>query len=195
MDISLDSRPCTLGPSINLRTEKHGDDDVAACDIPLDGIMLQDAELNALLEDKHAHNALYEKRSGKPDRPLFPLIETLALSGKYEGNVALIFGPNQVDLELEGVTVSKIRLKRLEGGLTQMSCSISCSENTESFIGKLTGRMNGNLNVELDIGEPIEAKAKSAQADLPINTFGEGEQGTKPKGKRSKKGNGSEARH
>lgn len=32
---ALTARACQIGTSINIRTEKNGEDDVPACDIPL----------------------------------------------------------------------------------------------------------------------------------------------------------------
>ena len=33
--LSLNKRPARIGPSINTPTEKHGEEDVPACDIPI----------------------------------------------------------------------------------------------------------------------------------------------------------------
>ena len=42
--LSLTKRPAKIGPSINTRTQRHGDDDVPATDIPLSGILVEAAK-------------------------------------------------------------------------------------------------------------------------------------------------------
>ena len=82
--LNITMRPCQLGSSINTRVERHGDEDVPACDIPLDGIMLTEAELNLLLDDPHASRCLFTAVAGV-HQPALPMIAALSLRSKLEG--------------------------------------------------------------------------------------------------------------
>lgn len=168
-----------LGSSVNTRTEKHGDDSVPACDIPIAGLMLEKHEVDELV-GKHYWSSIFNTGNrGKADQPLFPNIASHKMVDKYEGTVLIDLGPNVKAVELEAVKISGITLTPHAGGLVEMSFKIQTAEDIEKFVHKLVARLDTEIDLELTIGEKVE-KAKSKQQDLPINTFGEGEQQPAP---------------
>lgn len=174
--LTLDKRPARMGSSINTRTEKHGDEDVPACDIALQGIMLEREELNSLLADPYAHDALYNHRSkGKADEPVFRKFKPLVFREKFEeGGVTLYVGMGQTKIELKDVKLARVTLDPQVGGLTELSVQVQCTPKTDT-IGELLGYMNHDVEVEISFGKRAEKSKK--QQDLPINTFGANEPG------------------
>lgn len=108
--LTLTTRPCKIGPSINTRTEKHGDEDVTALDIPIESVMLEANELNVLLGEPHAHNALFNGGTSPPE-PLLRMIRALKLKDKFEDcTVTLLLGLNLERIELANVKLAKVEL-------------------------------------------------------------------------------------
>ena len=64
--MKLKKRVAKIGPSINTRTEKHGEENVPAIDIPLSSIMLTGKELGRLLRQETAAEDWFEKNSDGP---------------------------------------------------------------------------------------------------------------------------------
>lgn len=125
MNFSLSKRTGKIGPSINTRTEKHGDDDVPGIDIPVSGILLDAGELAVLLQDGAAHESFFTNARSKHPEPRFlDVLPVLNLQGKFEdAKVTLAAGRNQAVI-LKPAKVSKIRLEPQVGGLTAMSCTV-----------------------------------------------------------------------
>jgi hypothetical protein len=90
MIMNLTKRPGQIGPSINTRTERHGEESVPGVDIPVSGLMLDKPELNALLQDVDAHDALYTDSRGKQLEPRFLTIDPIALTDKFECRVSIL---------------------------------------------------------------------------------------------------------
>lgn len=200
--LTLTSRPCKIGPSINARTEKHGDEDVQAFDIPLDGVMLEKEELNALLEDPYAHDALFNHRGGgKVDEPIFRKFRALQFKDKFEeGEAVITVGLGSEEIRLKDVKLARVTLAPQVGGLTMLSVQVQCRPSTDT-IAKVLPYMNHEVEAEVSFGKKVVKSEK--QRELPINSFGEGEQpdigpGTReqidklPRGRR-RKHNGSQA--
>jgi hypothetical protein len=167
MELHLDQRACKLGPSINCRTEKHGDEDEPACDIPLVGILLEKSEVNDLV-GKLFWESLFDTRSGgKAPKVLFPDLAPRRLQEKYTGSVSIELGPNINDVELEDITFAGVTLEPLEGGLVSLSLKVQCSDKIEKFIAKLVARQNTEVEVEITFGEKV-VKTKGKQEELEL---------------------------
>lgn len=185
--LTLDKRPCRIGSSLNARNEKHGDEDVPALDIPLEGLMLTKEELNALLEDPYAHDALFNHRSkGKVDEPVFRKFKPLVYREKFEeAQVLLTVGLGaDIEIEFKGVKLARVTLDPQVGGLTECSVQIQCTPSAET-VAQLWPYMNREVDCELSFGK--KAVKAEKQKELPLNTFGDGEapeQGDKPKRRR-----------
>lgn len=190
--LRITPRACQLGASINTRTEKHGDEDVPACDIPLAGIMLDESELNALMGDPYAHRALFTDRKGHAE-PSLPQIEALTLRDKLEGatvTIVLSTTGKGTELVLGNAKLKGLTLQPQSGGATSLSLKVQVSgDEVAHTVGELVAHLNGHITCEIS-GATAEQTKTSQQQDLPINTFGEGEapaQSEKPKRGRGRK--------
>lgn len=172
--LSLNKRPARIGPSINTPTEKHGEEDVPACDIPIEGIMLEREELNALLDDPYAHDALFNHRSqGKVDEPIFRKFKALQFREKFEeGAVTFFVGMGAEKIELKSVKLARVTLDPQVGGLTELSLSVQCNPSADT-VAQLFTYMNHDVEVEIAFGKKVAKGAK--QVEMPINTFGNDE--------------------
>jgi hypothetical protein len=182
MTMLITKRPCRIGSSINTRTEKHGDEDVPACDIPLEAIMIDANELNILLGDTGAHKALFRKGKNGSEtiqEPAFRQLKSFVLKDKFEdANVLLTVGINGTEVELADVKLAKVTLAPQVGGLTELSLQVQATPDVED-IAEILQYLNGEEDVAIEFGKRAE-KAASKQKDLPINTFGDGEQPEAP---------------
>jgi hypothetical protein len=169
MELHLTERACKLGPSINCRTEKHGDEDEPACDIPITGILLEKDEANELVGALFWESLFDSSGAGKGKAPkvLFPHLAPRKLTDKYQGNISIVLGPNINDVELEKITFTGITLEPIEGGLVSLSLKVQCSDSIEKFIHKLVARQNTEIDVEIDFGEKV-VQTKGKQDELPL---------------------------
>jgi hypothetical protein len=173
--LTLDKRPCRIGGSLNSRTEKHGDEDVPALDVPLEGLMLTKEELNALTGDPYMHDALFSHRSqGKLDEPILRMFRPLVLREKFEqGQVLLTVGLGaDIEIELKDVKLARVTLEPQVGGLTACSVQVQCTPSAET-VAQLWPYMGHDVDCELTFGK--KATKSEKQRELPLNSFGEGE--------------------
>lgn len=166
--IIIGDMPCKLGPSTNCRTEKHGEDDVPAVDIPLVGLMLDKAQLNNLFGALTWESLYDQQGAGKVPTVLHPEHAPRKLTTKFVGSATLIFGPNQSDVVLDDVTLSKFKAEPTEGGMTAVSLMVQAHENVEKFVAKIIARQNTEISVLLEVGDSVQ-RAKSKQAELPMS--------------------------
>ena len=174
--LTLDKRPARIGGSMNSRTEKHGDEDVPALDIPLEGLMLTKEELNALTGDPYMHDALFSHRSqGKLDEPILRNFRPLVYREKFEeGQVLLRVGLGaDIEVDLKDVKLARVTLEPQVGGLTACSVQIQCRPTAET-VAQLWPYMGHEVDAEVTFGKK-SAKGEK-QAELPLNSFGKGEE-------------------
>lgn len=197
MSLSINKRWCRISTQISSQRQKHGDENVTALRIPVEQIMLTDRELNAILQEPHAHNALFDhKRAGKsPIKPMFEKrIKPLRLVDKLEGaTVTITHGHGGLSEEFKSgtATLSKIELEPKEGGLVAMSCTINCTPTLNEAAAHLLSRLDSSVEIEiaggefapeqtdLELGEADEPKARESAKDVVAAK------------KRTGKGNGS----
>jgi len=189
MTLTLTNRPCKIGTNVNGRNEKHGDEDVPAADISIDGLMLEAEELNALLEDPYAHDALFNHRSnGKVDEPIFRKFRPLQYREKFEeAEVVLTVGMGSTEIRLQNVKLARVTLDPQVGGLVKLSLQVQCTPSAET-IAQLWSYMNHEVEAEVSFGK--KAVKGEKQKEMPLG-FGDGEepeQGEKPKRGRRRKG-------
>lgn len=172
--LSIDERPCHIGGHINATTEKHGEDDVSAADIKLDGIMLTDVELNSLLNDPFASRAMFNREKGKLNEPMFPQFKPFVLKENYEhATVYLRVGLSNDTLQFTDCKLKRLTLEPQTGGMTKLSLSVRVRPEDDSVIATLFRYMNHDANVL--IADAVVAE-KGNQKDLALNTHGEGEE-------------------
>jgi len=172
--ITLSARACQLGSSVNLRTEKHGEDNVPAVDIPIEGIMLSSEDLNELLGTPGAHDTLFSTVRGHQE-PALPQIKDLVLRDKVAGADVCIkihgTGPAK-KLQLKDCKIKGLTLAPLSGGATALSITVQTSgDHVPATIGLLASHLSGQINVEISGGAIAEKKA--TQGELPINSLEE----------------------
>lgn len=153
-----------MGPSINTRTEKHGEENVPGVDIPLSAIFLEKDEVNNLLQDPDAYDALYTEDRSKQLEPRFLTIEPIRLSDKFTGARVTISvnGGDGVDFVLKPAKISKIALSPQVGGLTLMSCTVQGNPSDHTDVLAL---LNLKCRVQI-IGANLEEVAAEPELDL-----------------------------
>jgi len=169
----LKTRICHLGSSINTRTEKHGDEDVAAIDIPITDFALGATELNSITGEPHAHRALFDK-SKSPVEPIFRGFKAFALKDKFEDCTAeLLLGLGREPLRLTGCKVARVKLEPLTGGMTGMDFLIQLTPDL-AIMPTLMAHMGHEIELSIDVGKRVE-KTDSRQQKLGLKE-GEGEE-------------------
>lgn len=166
----LKARICQLGV-IHNRTEKHGDEDVPAIDVPISGFAIGAEELNGLLQDPHAHRALFDT-SKLPHEPVFNCFKPLALKEKFhDADVTLHLGLGLHSVTLTGCKLAKVKLEPALGGLVSLDFTAQRLANLED-VPKLLA-FQGH-EIECDVVVDPSAKPKDVQGQLPL-TEGEAE--------------------
>ncbi len=164
--LTITRRSAKISSSINVRTEKHGDEDVPACDVTVGAIMLEPEELNALLEDPKAHGALFVKDDAGFSSPAFPQFHAFTLVDKFEDAlVHLHVGMGPTLIELEHSKLARVSLSPQPGGMTAMSVQVQSTPPSEK-IGQLSAYMNHEISIEITDGK--RAKKSGKQNELPL---------------------------
>lgn len=187
---NIQDRPAKVGANINSRGEHHGEEIVTALDVPLEDIMLDEQELNALLREPLAYRALFNlERGGRVVEPLFPKIKPIALREKLEEATVIInFGLDEW-VKLVPAKLAKIKIEPRAGGLTAMSCTIQSTPELAEPIARLLGKLNNEVVISIDGGQ------WGAQQDLPLNQAGEDEEPEAPRDEAPKRGRGRPRKH
>ena len=160
--LSLINRTCRIGNSINTRSETHGEEFVTALDIPIGEIMLEPEELNAILQEPHAHGLLYATKPGAPAQPVLQGLKALRLEEKIEGAEVVLRLAGDTKLRLIGCKLARIDLKLEVGGLTAMRVQVQCVPKLDSSIARLIEKLNCEVEVE------IRAEGFGDQQKLPL---------------------------
>lgn len=170
--LRFDTRPAKIGSSINTRTEKHGDDDVTAFDIPVT-FVLGASDLCELLQCSDVVERLFtydvlkvnETTHRAARAPAIPLLKSLALGAKIPGaTVVLSFdtltGP--VELKLLDAKLSKVKLTPMFDGMTTCALAVQTTPDLDKSVLSLFGHMNGDCTIE------VQVQDYGAQAQLPL---------------------------
>lgn len=163
--LQLAERIAKLGNSLNTRSEKHGDEDVPACDIPIAGFLLEASELDAFL-GKGTHKLLYRDGKGNSIEPRIDLVTELAIDQKFVGSVSLDLESIELDLSDENVTIAKVKLEPQTGGLTAMSFQVQCTPSADE-IAQIVQSLNREIRVAINLGGRKQPKGKK-QPELPM---------------------------
>lgn len=160
--LTLSKRAGQIGPSINTRTEKHGEEDVPGLDIPVTGIFLDAEELGVLLQDPEAHTCLFTKSRSVADEPRFDSLAPLKIDGKFtDAKVLITVGEHQV--HFKPAKVKSIELEPQVGGMTMMSCTIQGNPSSNTDVLEL---LNAKCRIQITGGE-METK-NDDQPELPM---------------------------
>lgn len=155
---------------VNPRLQRHGDEPVLAIDISIDGIHLEPDELNALLEDKHAHNALFKSATkGKAAEPMFRKLKSFEVTDKFENCAAVIsLGLSDNELEFEDVKIAGVKLTPQVGGQTLMECKVQTEVEDTDDVARLLEHLESECNISLLIGAVEKPKDRKAQKELGL---------------------------
>jgi hypothetical protein len=181
--LSISLRTAKLGPSINNRTQKHGDEDVPAVDISVGSVILEPEELNAILGNPKAHERLFVQTSagGRPE-PFFDRFDSgFTLADKFEGaNVRIEYGLQPIVVDLPDVKIARVYLEPLSGGQTRMSFQIQASHDWTERSRDLVLCMNREIKIEV-AGAEVAKKTDKNQAQLPLGAAGDTGKEPEPK--------------
>jgi hypothetical protein len=172
MKFQLTQRPAQIGPSINVRTEKHGEENVPAVDIPVTDIFLDKDEFNGLMQDEDAHDAFFTDERGKQLEPRFQGIAAITLSDKFTGARVTIKrnGSDAENLVLKPAKIAKVKLEPQVGGLTLVSFTVQGNPSDHTDVLAL---LNCKCRIQV-IGASLEEKAPD-QPELGLDHVNQGE--------------------
>lgn len=162
----IEKKPCTL-QHINIRDEKHGDENVLAIDMKLtgdfDGDILSEfgAELRHALYKKAEGGDLADQASTVPTALRFPkMIQPLKFSDEIIGAaVTVAYGIG--DIVLETCDINNFRVECKDGGTVRVTYRVQAKPTGEQ-LAKLSQVLGSAVEVSID---PPEA-ANEAQQSL-----------------------------
>jgi hypothetical protein len=179
--LTLEDKTCRMG-KISNNLEKHGDEWKTAFTIPISGIMLTEPELNAFMSDKYCHRSWFESK-GSVDHPCaWWGEEEFTVTPQYEAEALTItVGGKELEFEAEepedpddeddkglpACTLSRITLKPLQGGQTEMRFSLYLRPG----VGKtnLLLQEHQHHTISLTLTDAKAAREKEGkQAPLPL---------------------------
>lgn len=171
--LSISDRPCHLSNAMSTNTEKHGNEDVPAIDLGIDGVILNAADLDSLL-GLGAHKAFYiTPRSEELPKIRFPHLGPLKLEPKFENaTVRLTVGIDGDEIGLEGCKVSGLAITLAEGGLSSLAFKVRATPESDT-VGDLFVHLNSKARIEVLGASKVQAKEKKRQAGLPLGEGGD----------------------
>jgi hypothetical protein len=173
--LTLDIRECTLDDKYSgRRKEQEDQEDRRTLKLGLLSIRIDRNELNALLDQPYAYECLYN-REKQPHEPWLRCLKALELADSWEGAfVALFYDNGSRKLVFPKATLSKLKIALGTGGKTSLSCMIEGEPDIDENFGEIIARTGTDIQCE------IRAQPPSAQHDLPLSRWGEGEQADAP---------------
>jgi hypothetical protein len=182
--ITFDRHGCKLGIFLNTPTQRHGDDRVPAKVIAIKNLMLSKEELNALFDDGHAWDMLYNERKGKPAEPFWGDKLKLTFCGKFkDSTISLVFGLSEYSVTFEQATVKTLKLEPTTGGLTSLSFTVVClKSNVSGELARLDEHLDMSASVSVELGEPqSEDEEEENQEELDLEHQAKANGGTRVK--------------
>lgn len=171
---TLNRRACWLGSDYSGKVIDEDGRTIRTLTFQLDNVLLDPRELNVLLSDPHAHDALYVMT---PDglMPFLTCFKSLEFDKPIEtAHVTVMYGLDS-QLSFAGVTLSKIKLALRDGGVTAMSCKVRTAPVLDETLAHLFEHFGQPIEAELTLVPP------GAQKELPLSTHGIGETDIDPK--------------
>jgi hypothetical protein len=171
----LSQRGCQLGDDASSKgKEGEQGEKLRTLTFELEGLILDDGELNALLAEPHAWDVLYDT-SGGGAVPFLKCLKALEIDKPMEhAYVTLTYGIDRKVLIFSDCKLSKVKLVLQEGGNTSLSCKVTATPVLDESLAELFDQFGKHIECELRADN-------STQQDLPLNQHGEGEQKEKPK--------------
>lgn len=155
-----------IGGSINVRTEKHGDENVSAMDIPC-AMLIKRKELNQLMREEIADALLFKSQNEGHYEPVFGgKIGPIPVLGKFKkSKVALKCGVNEQEITFEDCVLSKLKIDPQIGGMTLLKFTVQAklTDDTNPIFHFANSSQPGQVNT----GKFQEEKSDD-QPDLPL---------------------------
>lgn len=147
----LNERQAIVGVP-NLRVEQHGEDEVAAVDIPITALAIGPEELGELLHDAEAATHLY-RLNGDFAEARWPGLKPLELADKIEGvRVQLWLGSAKNGFVLVPCDLKGIKLHL--DGQTHASFKVQyAGADVDEIVERIARHMNGACRVALEPGQ------------------------------------------
>lgn len=169
--LKLPARPAQLGVALNTRSERHGEDRVAALDIPV-SFLIEPPELCALCKSVEAVHRLFAFSAGKkgePQGPALPALATLRLAEKIDG-AQVVFGfkgespeePNEV--EFQDAKLSKVTIEPLTAGKSRVTMTVQVLPDLD---GNMLEELFSHMGEECALA--IEVEQYGAQEALNLD--------------------------
>jgi len=173
MPLKLTRRTISLGGSINPRTQKHGNENVTALDVPLLKIALSPEELGEVMLNPKAHKLLFSKKKGRPDEPSFGKVASIIpFNHKVIGVSCRLYLGRRV-LAVTDATLNRCRIELQPGVIwwhVQLQCVPDLDEN-HPLMEALMSRLGEQIDAE------IECEHYGAQPELPLEEDEDEEEG------------------
>lgn len=163
---------CEIGGSINVRTEKHGDENVTAMDIPF-SILIKGKTLIKLLREDLAITALFNEKEPGHFEPLFGgKIGMIPLLGKFpDSQASFKCGVNEIPIDFDNCTVAKIKFDPQIGGMTLIKGMIQTEmHESQKAIFDFAG---SSWPAVIKLGK-LKDVAKEDQMNLPMGPPADG---------------------
>lgn len=176
--ISLIDKICRFG-KISNNLELHGEEEVTAFQIPVEGVMLEAKELNAIVGDKYFAGIVFnDKRGLKEPTDALRKFKPLELADSYENATVIMTLTGDRELEFDECLLKNLTLEPQVGGLTALSIKLYLRPGIGA--NNLLLQEHQHREVKLTItNATVALKAKSRQQDLPL---GNGEEGDDEEG-------------
>jgi hypothetical protein len=182
--IALSSREGKLGTKYSGSAPKEDADDGehSTLKFALDGLEVDETELNALLAEPHAWRSLYDT-SGPVTRPYLKCLAALELKDAVKSAYVAIQWPSGCKgLIFADAKLKKLKLELGDEGITKLSCQVEVEAVLDKTLLELLDRLGQTIMVE------IRAEQHLAQQDLPlVNKFGVDEQPDAPPARHASK--------
>lgn len=166
--LTLQKRSCLLGANQSSKVAVKKAVKYRLLTFELEGFILDERELNALLRDPHAWEWHYHNVEGEvvPRQSCYKAHELaepipLAFVGIYFHTL-----DGALEIHFNECKLSKIKLACTKGGDTLLSCKVTTLPILDETLPQLFGRFGEVVEVEIR-GEP-----PGAQQDLPLATAG-----------------------
>lgn len=182
--LSLTLRPARLNQDHKGKSHEKEGEITKLVTYGLDNIPLDEHEMGVITREPHAARALYNEDKEGVKRPFLACFDPLSLSENIEGAYVMVRLKGGTEIKHSNSKISGISFSRTEGGTTLMSCKVTTAPTLDASLAEFYSQMGEQVDVELR-GEP-----PGAQADLPLNTHGTGEEPETEKPKRGKKPKG-----
>jgi hypothetical protein len=168
--LTITERVAKLGTKITTTANEKNTDAANSSVVPIVGMMLEEAELDALL-GKGAHKAFFREATVagvKQLEPRFPGLKEITLREKFVGDVVIDLDDIRVECDDEHVTIKSVKLAPQTGGLTAMSLKVECQPSAQESAA-IAAQLNRECRAEVSFGG-ARKPASRKQIALPMGS-------------------------